>query len=119
MVVLKTQGEKIVRNIENLESYVGVEMDSDSQTEAKIRIEIDGRGTEGQNDEHMYTVYKRLDRVCVEDQIEVTRKLINKYKFMDKDSVGIWGWSYGGFMTLMVLEHDSGPDSVFKCGAEG
>ena len=41
--------------IEDLESYVGVEMDSDSHTEAKIRIKIDGRGTEGQSDEHMYT----------------------------------------------------------------
>ena len=106
--------------IESLvESYVGVALDSDSHTEAKIRIMIDGRGTEGQSDEHMYTVYKRLGTVCVEDQIEVTRKLIKKYKFMDKERVGIWGKSYGGYMTIMVLEHDSGPDSVFKCGAAG
>ena len=91
----------------------------DPDTKQKIVVKIDVRGTDGQSDEHMYTEYKRLGTVSVEDQIEVTRKLIRKYKFMDQDRVGVWGWSYGGYMTLMILGLDSGPGSVFKCGTAG
>ena len=97
----------------------GVDWDADKYSLEIIEVKIDGRGSNGQSDEHMYTVYKRLGTVSVEDQIEVTRVLIRKYKFMDNDRVGIWGWSYGGYMTTMVLGLDSGPDSVFKCGAAG
>ena len=84
-----------------------------------INIKIDGRGQSGQSDEHMYAVYKNLGTVSVDDQISVTRKLIKEHKFMDREKVGIWGTSYGGYMTLMTLGRDSGPDSVFKCGISG
>ncbi|PYV26815.1 MAG: S9 family peptidase, partial [Acidobacteria bacterium] len=36
--------------------------------------------------------------------------------FVDPARLGIWGWSYGGYMTLYALTH--APD-VFKCGAAG
>jgi dipeptidyl-peptidase-4 len=55
----------------------------------------------------------------MEDQIAVTRKLVETYSFMDKTRTGIWGWSYGGFATLMTLEQDVAPDPVFSCGISG
>ena len=85
-------------------------------TPEPIYIKIDGRGQSGQSDEHMYAVYKNLGTISADDQISVTRKLIKENKFMDKENVGISGHSYGGFLTLMILGRDSGPDSVFKCG---
>ena len=55
----------------------------------------------------------------MEDQIEVTRKLLEAYDFIDATKVGIWGWSYGGFATAMTLERDSGDSPVFSCGISG
>ena len=88
-------------------------------TKEPIYIKIDGRGQSGQSDEHMYAVYKNLGTISADDQISVTRKLIKENKLMDKKNVGISGHSYGGFLTLMILGRDSGPDSVFKCGISG
>ena len=67
----------------------------------------------------MFEIYKKLGQVEVEDQKTVVRKLEEMHDFIDKEKVGIWGWSYGGFVTTMALEKDMGPDSLFKCGIAG
>ena len=84
----------------------------------------------------MFKVYKNLGTVEIQDQISVTRKLVEKYDYMDPSRVAIWGkmhisynfhpdiffnsgWSYGGFATAMTLEQDVGDDQVFKCGISG
>ena len=67
----------------------------------------------------MSKVYKNLGTVEIQDQISVTRKLVETYDYMDPDRVAIWGWSYGGFATAMTLEQDDGDDQVFKCGISG
>ena len=36
-------------------------------------------------------------------------------QFIDRNNIGIWGWSYGGYVTLMSLALDYF-DPVFKCG---
>jgi len=81
-----------------------------------IYASIDGRGTGFQSDEHLFQVYRNLGTVEIQDQISVTRKLVNTYPFMDEKRTAIWGWSYGGFATAMTLEQDTGPDQVFSCG---
>ncbi|KAF5307856.1 hypothetical protein FQR65_LT06588 [Abscondita terminalis] len=75
---------------------------------------IDGRGTEENGNVFMFQIYKRLGSVEVEDQIEVTRYLLRHYRFIDDSRTGIWGGSYGGFVTLMALAKDT--KDVFKCG---
>ena len=110
------------KSIEDLayEVRAGIDVTPESMerasTPAHITIRIDGRGQTGQSDEHMYAVYKNLGTFSADDQISVTRRLVKENKFMDKEKVGIVGHSYGGYMTLMILGRDSGPDSVFKCG---
>merc|ERR1712127_902142 len=52
----------------------------------------------------------------MQDQIEVTRKLIDQNPNLDPNRAAIWGWSYGGFATAMTLEQDIGPQPVFSCG---
>ncbi|CAI5755797.1 unnamed protein product [Candida verbasci] len=44
----------------------------------------------------------------------ITSEFISKHKFVSKDKVAIWGWSYGGFTTLKTLEYDKG--KTFKYG---
>ena len=79
---------------------------------------IDGRGSGYQSDEHMFEIYRNLGTVEAEDTITVVKKLIAKYDFIDKEKVGIWGHSYGGWTTTMVLQADQ-IDPVFKCGIAG
>ncbi|XP_041834473.1 dipeptidyl peptidase 4-like [Melanotaenia boesemani] len=83
-----------------------------ASTEDIIVASFDGRGSGYQGDELMHEIYKRLGTYEVEDQITAAREFI-KMGFIDKDRVAIWGWSYGGYVTSMVLGSGSG---VFKCG---
>jgi len=41
--------------------------------------------------------------------------LINTFQWIDKSKVGIWGWSYGGYATTMVLASEF-KNPVFSCG---
>ncbi len=60
-----------------------------------------------QGDEMLMEIYKELGGPEVSDQLEVTRRLLDLYPFIDRSRVGIWGWSYGGFVTLSVLAKDA------------
>jgi dipeptidyl aminopeptidase/acylaminoacyl peptidase len=44
----------------------------------------------------------------MEDQLKVTKALLDQHKFLDPSKVGIWGWSYGGYATLKTLAMDTG-----------
>jgi dipeptidyl-peptidase 4 len=58
-------------------------------------VEIDGRGTGQKGLDMMFSVNNRLGTYEMEDQIAVTKYLVNKYPFIDASRVAIWGWSYG------------------------
>jgi len=75
---------------------------------------IDGRGSAGQSQEVLHALYKGLGTLEIQDQIDATNWLIADKKFIDPERVGIWGWSYGGYATSMVLANDT--ENVFKCG---
>ncbi|HLR31588.1 MAG TPA: S9 family peptidase, partial [Fodinibius sp.] len=66
-------------------------------------ISIDNRGTGGRGRAFEQQVYKKLGQYEVEDQIDAAEYLIREYDFIDEDRLGIWGWSYGGYMSSMVL----------------
>ncbi|XP_072242922.1 dipeptidyl peptidase 4-like [Leuresthes tenuis] len=83
-----------------------------ASTEKIIVASFDGRGSGFQGDELMHEIYKRLGTYEVEDQITAAREFV-KMGFIDKERVAIWGWSYGGYVTSMVLGSGSG---VFRCG---
>nr|XP_033801091.1 dipeptidyl peptidase 4-like [Geotrypetes seraphini] len=83
-----------------------------ASTEKIIVASFDGRGSCYQGDEIMYTVYRRLGTYEVQDQISAAKQFI-QMGFIDESRIAIWGWSYGGYVTSMVLGSDSG---VFKCG---
>jgi len=73
---------------------------------------IDGRGTGARGVEFRKCTYQQLGILETKDQVEAANYLANK-SFIDKDRIGIWGWSYGGFMTLMSMTTG---DKVFKAG---
>ena len=59
---------------------------------------VDGRGTGYKGADFKKVTYKQLGKYEVEDQIDAA-KVIGNYPFVDKSRIGIWGWSYGGFMS--------------------
>ena len=59
---------------------------------------VDGRGTGGKGAAFKKQTYMDLGKMEVEDQIEAAR-IISKYEFVDASRIGIWGWSYGGYMS--------------------
>ncbi len=75
---------------------------------------IDGRGSGFRGNELLFTLRHGLGTAEVEDQIAVARHLKQTYDFIDPEKVGIWGWSYGGFVAGSALSKDGG--DVFKCG---
>ena len=63
---------------------------------------VDGRSTGGRGEEFQKCNYEHLGTVEVEDQIE-TAKYLSTFSYVDKDRIGIWGWSYGGLMTTLCM----------------
>ena len=58
---------------------------------------VDGRGTGYKGADFKKVTYKELGKYEVEDQIDAA-KTIGNYPDVDKSRIGIWGWSFGGFM---------------------
>ncbi|MHB9142326.1 MAG: S9 family peptidase, partial [Paludibacter sp.] len=73
---------------------------------------VDGRGTGARGAEFRKCTYEKLGILETKDQIE-TAKYLGKQTFVDKSRIGIWGWSYGGTMTLMCM---SSGENIFKAG---
>ncbi len=63
---------------------------------------VDGRGTGYKGRDFKKVTQKELGKYEVEDQIEAAKQL-SKLAYIDEDRTGIWGWSYGGFMSTNCL----------------
>ncbi len=59
---------------------------------------VDGRGTGFKGAAFKKVTQKELGKYEVEDQIDAA-KVFGTYPYIDKTRIGIWGWSYGGFMS--------------------
>lgn len=73
---------------------------------------VDGRGTGGRSEEWCKCVYMHLGKYETLDQIAGANAL-SRLPFIDASKMSLFGWSYGGYMTLMEM---SDPSSPFKCG---
>ena len=63
---------------------------------------VDGRGTGFKGAEFKKCTQLQLGKYEVEDQIDAA-KVIGNYSYVDKTRIGIFGWSYGGFMASNCL----------------
>ena len=77
-----------------------------------IIVTVDGRGTGARGAEFEKCTYLRLGELESKDQVE-TALYLSRLPFVDKERIGIWGWSYGGFNTLMSMSEGRG---VFRAG---
>ncbi len=77
-----------------------------------ITVCVDGRGTGARGEAFRKITYKELGKYETIDQIE-TAKYLGTLPYVDAKRIGIWGWSYGGFETLLAMT--KGAD-YFKAG---
>ncbi|KAK6596885.1 pheromone maturation dipeptidyl aminopeptidase [Botrytis cinerea] len=72
-----------------------------------IVVTVDGRGTGFIGRKARTIIRGNIGHYEARDQIE-TAKIWASKKYVDESRMAIWGWSYGGFMTLKTLEQDAG-----------
>jgi len=63
---------------------------------------VDNRGTGARGAAFKKMTYKHLGKWEVNDQIEGA-KYLSSLSYVDKERIGIWGWSYGGYMSSMTI----------------
>ncbi|KAJ4303954.1 Dipeptidyl peptidase 4 [Collariella sp. IMI 366227] len=83
----------------NFKAYVA----SDPELEY-ITFTVDNRGTGFRGRKFRSTVAGRLGELEAQDQIWAAKWLAAKYPWVDGERMGIWGWSYGGYLTSKVVE---------------
>ena len=77
-----------------------------------ICVCVDNRGTGGRGAEFEKCTYLRLGELEARDQVE-TALWLGSQTYVDKERIGIWGWSYGGWNTLMSMSEGR---PVFRAG---
>lgn len=77
-----------------------------------IVVSVDNTGTGYRGEEFKKKTYLRLGQLEIEDQIDAA-KYFGGLPYVDKNRIGHWGWSFGGFMSSLAVT--KGAD-VFKAG---
>jgi dipeptidyl-peptidase-4 len=80
-----------------------------------VVFSLDNRGSSSRGTAFEAPLYRRFGRVEIEDQLRGVA-FLKEQPYIDGDRVGIMGWSYGGYMTLMAL---ATAPKVFKAGVAG
>ncbi len=77
-----------------------------------IVVCADGRGTGFRGRDFKKATYLNLGNLEIEDQISVANWL-GKQNYVDASRIGIFGWSFGGYMTSLAMTKGNG---IFKAG---
>lgn len=78
-----------------------------------ITYVVDNRGTGFKGRKFRSAVAGHLGRLEPKDQVWAAQQLMERNSFIDAEHVGMWGWSFGGYLTAKTLEENSG---VFTFG---
>ena len=73
---------------------------------------VDPRGTGARGEDFRKITYMQLGKYESEDQVEAA-KYLGALPYVDAENIAIFGWSYGGFMTLLSMEKGG---EIFKAG---
>ena len=93
-------------------NYGNAMFESYMACEGFIMVCVDGRGTGGRGTEFGKCTYLNIGQYEPGDQVEAA-KYLGSLPYVDKENIGIWGWSFGGYNTLMSMSQD---EAVFKAG---
>jgi dipeptidyl-peptidase-4 len=85
------------------------------QEQGYVVYVLDNRGTPNRSSAFERAIHKGFGTVEVDDQLLGTR-FLQSLSYVDPARVGVYGWSQGGFMTLMMM---TAPDSPYRAGMAG
>jgi dipeptidyl-peptidase-4 len=105
-------GVQLVRNAWESDKFLWDEM---MAQKGYIIFTVDNRGAHGRGHAFETPIYHHLGKVELADQLAGVRYL-KALPYVDGSRIGIWGWSYGGFMTLNAMFNAG---DVFKAGFAG
>lgn len=90
----------------------GISWETYMASRGYVVVCVDGRGTGGRGADFAKCTYMNLGVKEAKDQV-ATAEYLGGLSYVDKNKIGIWGWSYGGYMTLMSMSEGT---PVFKAG---
>lgn len=67
-----------------------------------IVVIADNRGTDGRGSKFKRSTYLNLGQYETRDQIDLV-KYLHQQSYVDKSRIGVWGWSYGGYMSSLLI----------------
>jgi dipeptidyl-peptidase-4 len=102
--------EQYVRNNWGYSDFLWDEMMAEK---GYVIFSLDNRGSWGRGHAFEIPIFHHFGKIELEDQLAGV-KYLKSLPWIDPSSIGIWGWSYGGTMTLEALFNAS---DVFKAGA--
>lgn len=80
-----------------------------------VVFRIDNRGSATRGTQFESALFRHMGGVEVEDQVAGVN-FLKTLPYVDAKRIGVWGWSYGGYMTLMLLSKHS---DIYACGVSG
>ncbi len=80
-----------------------------------VVFQLDNRGTASRGTAFQEPIHRKLGEIEVDDQVRGARWLAAQ-GYVDPARIGVWGWSYGGYLTLMLMF--KAPE-VFSAGVSG
>lgn len=105
-------GSQEVTDSWNMGFYPGSVFESYMADKGFVFACVDGRGTGARGADFEKCTYLNLGDLESKDQVEAAIYL-GSLPFVDKDRIAIWGWSFGGFNTLMSMSEGR---NVFRAG---
>lgn len=105
-------GSQEVKNSWNVGFRNGLTWERHLAEKGYVVVCVDGRGTGGRGADFLKCTYLTMGDKESKDQVEAALWL-GEQPYVDKDRIAIWGWSFGGFNTLLSMSEGR---PVFKCG---
>lgn len=94
------------------DSWGGIGWNEYLAQEGFLVVCVDPRGTAARGEDFRKVTYMQLGKYESDDQVEAA-KYLSTLPYVDANNIAIFGWSYGGFMTLLSMEKGG---ELFKAG---
>ena len=98
-----------------LDSWTGASFTQILTRAGYVVFQLDNRGSAARGTAFEAPIHGRLGEIEVADQVQGARWL-GSQPYVDASRIGVWGWSYGGYLTLMLMFR---APSVFAAGVAG
>ncbi|HVB85607.1 MAG TPA: S9 family peptidase, partial [Candidatus Dormibacteraeota bacterium] len=112
-VLIDVYGGPQDQHVQNTWGYSDFLWDEMMAEKGYVVFSLDNRGSWGRGHAFETPIYHHFGKVELEDQLAGV-KYLKSLPWVDASRIGIWGWSYGGTMTLEALFN---APNVFKAGA--